>query len=352
MHDYRQETDNIFVEKLRGVLNELPPYCRYFFNAKNQTFEKRSEYAYATDLKVFFEYIRQNNPIYVKLSIKEIPAEIFNQLNTHDIEDYLSYLEKYVVDGDHRSNGDSGKRRKLATLQTFCKYLKEQGIIENNPAEYVARPTLHKKDIVTLTKEEKQELLFAISSGYGMSAWQETINQYCRPRDTAILMLLLGTGIRVSELVGLNVEDVDFKNNMISIIRKGGKEGHVYFHEEVRKALLNYYSPSIVPIGTRDGLNPPPEERAFFVSRKRTRLTVRAVQKIIEKYKILAFGEDYKKKVTPHMMRRTYGTELYLEKGDIKLVSDTLGHESIATTQQYYAATSEEKKKSAAINVL
>ena len=165
-------------------------------------------------------------------------------------------------------------------------------------------------------------------------------------------MLLLGTGIRVSELVGLNIEDVDFKNNIINIIRKGGKEGHVYFSKQVREALLKYYSPSIVKVGTRDGFNPPPEERAFFVSRKKTRLSVRAVEKIIEKYKYLAFGEDYQKKVTPHMMRRTYGTELYLQTGDIKLVSDTLGHESISTTQTYYAATSEEKKRSAAIDVL
>ncbi len=350
--NYREQTNDAYIEKIREISSELPDFCRPFFSSKKQTYERRSTYAYAMDLKVFFEYIVQTNPIFKGKSIKEIPIEIFNSLNYHDINDYLDFLEKYTLDGIERRNSDSGKRRKFASLQTFCKFLKQKGYIENNPIEGAERPTLHKKDIITLTTDEKKELFFSISSGYGMRTFQDAINAYCRTRDYAILMLFLGTGIRVSELVGLDIEDIDFKENMIHIIRKGGKEGHVYFDAQVKKALMDYYSPTSDNIGTRGAFKAPAEERAFFISRKRNRLSVRSVQSMIEKYKELAFGQNYKKKITCHSMRKTYGTELYRQKGDIKLISDVLGHSSIATTQAYYAGTSEERRKEAAIRVL
>ena len=169
MGSYRQYTNDYYIEKLRTLLAELPDYCRYFFNAKNQTFEKHSEYAYAKDLKVFYEYIIQRNPIYKGFKMKEIPASIFDDLNEHDIEDYMEFLEKYEVDGDQRKNGDRGKRRKFASLQTFCKYMKAKGFISNNPVADAERPTIHKKDIITLTQEEKEELFHAVTSGYGMT---------------------------------------------------------------------------------------------------------------------------------------------------------------------------------------
>ncbi len=349
---YRDNISEKYNEKLREILAELPDYCRYYFHAKAQNFEPKTRHAYAVDMKVFFTFMTERIPAYKGEPISGIPMEAFNQLTSHDIDEYMDYLRNYNADGDHRRNTEYGLARKLTSLRSFCKYYVQQHYIEKNPAEYAENPKIHKKDIITLSKEDKKKLLYCIESGYGMTTWQDTVNQYCRKRDKAILMLLLGTGIRVSELVGLNMEDIDLKDKRIHITRKGGNEGHVYFSDQVKDAILEYLRPSITPIGTRDALNPPPEERALFVSRKKTRLSVRAVEKIIERYKKLAFGEDTDRKITPHTMRKTYGTELYLQKEDIKLVSDTLGHKSINTTQQYYASTTEERRKQAAINVL
>jgi len=352
MTTYQDETKDLYISKFRKVLDELPGYCKYFFNAKAQVYEARTRYAYAIDLRTFFEYIIQRNPTYKGIPIKDIPLALFNELNSHDIDEYMEFIESYSVKGDHRKNKDTSKSRKLASLKAFCKYMLRQGYIEKNPADLVESPKAHKNDIIILTQEEKKELLFAIKSGYGMTNWQDTVNQYCRTRDYAILMLLLGTGIRVSELVGLNLEDIDYRENKANIIRKGGSADHVYFSDQVKEALIKYVKPSIISIGTRESLNPPPELKALFVSRKKTRLSVRGVQKIIEKYKKIAFKDSPNKKITCHSMRRTYGTELYLKTNDIKLVSDTLGHASITTTQQHYAATTEEHKKAAKMDVI
>ena len=350
---YHDEISDIYNDKLKALLKTLPDYCKYYFNAKAQSFEPRTGYAYAVDMRTFYEFIISTKPSYQGKSIKDVPISLFDELTSHDIDEYLNYLKKYSFEGDHRKNSESGRKRKFIALRSFCKYYLEKGYIKKNPTELMPTPKVHKDDTISyLTKEEKEQLFFAIKSSYGMTPWQETLNAYCRKRDIAILMLLLGTGIRVSELVGLNIEDIDFKENVVHIIRKGGNAGHVYFNEQVKDAILSYLRPSIVPVGTRDGLGAPPEERALFISLKKKRLSVRSVQKIIEKYKTLAFGPEITKKISPHTMRKTYGTELYLEKNDIKLVSDTLGHKSITTTQQYYASTTEEKRKTAAIKVL
>lgn len=365
-NNYHNTTNKLYTTKLRVLLSNMPDYCRYFFNAKREVLEIRSEYAYAMDLKVFFEYLAQSRPEYEGTPIKEIPAQVFNELTSHDIDDYLEYLGFYTSNGVERSNEAMGKSRKLACLKSFCKYLMREGIIERNPVEFIDMPKIHDNDIIALTDNQKQRLFEVIDSGENMTKWQKTVHQYCRYRDNAILMTLLGTGIRVSELVGLDISDVDFQNNLIHVIRKGGKKDHVYFSPQVRESLLLYLTPDKTLKGTRAAFDAPGDLTALFVSRKKTRLTVRGVQRVLEEYSRLAFGVLEKDeqtgeeklvvnkdlKITPHKMRKTFGTELYNQEKDIKVVADTLGHTNVNTAMKHYVATSEENKKRAAINVL
>ena len=161
-----------------------------------------------------------------------------------------------------------------------------------------------------------------------------------KSRDLAILTLLLGTGIRVSECVGLDIQDVDLKNNGIKVTRKGGNEMVVYFGEEVKQALLTYLE------GDRAATTPLPEyENALFLSTQKKRIGVQAVENMVKKY---AREVTPNKKITPHKLRSTYGTSLYKETGDIYLVADVLGHKDVNTTKKHYAAIDENRRRQAA----
>ena len=163
-------------------------------------------------------------------------------------------------------------------------------------------------------------------------------HQRTKTRDLALLTLLLGTGIRVSECVGLDIQDVDFKNNGIKVHRKGGAEVMVYFGDEVMEALWNY-------LKERNNITPVEgHTNALFLSIQNKRITVRAVEKLVKKYSQLVTNV---KKITPHKLRSTYGTTLYQETGDIYLVADVLGHKDVNTTRKHYAALEEDRRRRA-----
>ena len=158
-------------------------------------------------------------------------------------------------------------------------------------------------------------------------------------RDVALLTLLLGTGIRVSECVGLDIKDVDFDNDGIKVRRKGGYEAIVYFGEEVREALLDY-------MDEREHMIPATgHEEALFLSMQNRRMAVRSVENLVKKY---ASRVTTLKKITPHKLRSTYGTTLYQETGDIYLVASVLGHKDVNTTRKHYANMDEERRRQAA----
>lgn len=154
------------------------------------------------------------------------------------------------------------------------------------------------------------------------------------------MTLLLGTGIRVSECVGLDVTDIDFNTNGIRVIRKGGSEMIVYFGDEVEKALKDYINGSRKLVNPQEG-----HEKALFYSTQRRRIGVKAVENLVKKY---SRQVTPLKKITPHKLRSTYGTTLYQETGDIYLVADVLGHKDVNTTRKHYAAQDESRRRSAA----
>lgn len=153
------------------------------------------------------------------------------------------------------------------------------------------------------------------------------------------MTLLLGTGIRVSECVGLDINDVDFENNGIKILRKGGNEVIIYFGDEVREALQDYLEErkNVIAI---DGHN-----NALFLSMQKKRMSVKSVENLVKKYSRLV---TKLKKITPHKLRSTYGTTLYQETGDIYLVADVLGHKDVNTTKKHYAAIEDSRRRGAA----
>ena len=229
----------------------------------------------------------------------------------------------------------------MSALRSFYGYFFKHQIISKNPTLLVDMPKQHEKAIVRLDTDEVAMLLdYVDHGGDNLTGQRKAYYEKTKNRDLAILTLLLGTGIRVSECVGLDIQDVDFKNNGVKVTRKGGNEMVVYFGEEVENALKAYM------YTTRKATVPlPGHENALFLSTQKKRMGVQAVENMVKKY---AREVTPNKKITPHKLRSTYGTALYKETGDIYLVADVLGHKDVNTTRKHYAAIDEDRRRKAA----
>lgn len=328
--------------KLRELQKELPDFCREFFLGIEQQTQSRTRIAYAYDLGIFFHFLQDNNSYCRKYEIKNLPLSVLDQITPTDIEEYLSYLQYYVKDGKEYTNDERGLVRKLASLKSFYNYFYRKEKIMKNPAALVKLPKRHDKNIIRLDVDEVALFLDQVEAGDKLSNRQQQYHERTKVRDLAIMTLLLGTGIRVSECVGLDIDDVDFQNNGIKIFRKGGAESVVYFGEEVEEALKNYMEER----KTMDALEG--HVNALFLSMQKKRISVRSVENLVKKY---AQTVTTLKHITPHKLRSTYGTSLYRETGDIYLVADVLGHKDINTTKKHYAALEDERRRSAANKV-
>ena len=336
---YHEKLDKHNIVRTREILSALPPYCQEFFRGIADRTSTRTRLAYAYDLRVFFEFLHETNPVCNKMEIKDIPISVLDSITRQDIEEYLSYISLYEKEGVEHSNTDRGKARKLSCLKTFYHYFFQNERISKNTAELVPAPKRHEKAIIRLDPNEVAILLDQVEDGTKLTKKELEYHAKTKVRDVALLTLLLGTGIRVSECVGLDIKDVDFDNDGIKVRRKGGYEAIVYFGEEVREALLDY-------MDEREHMIPATgHEEALFLSMQNRRMAVRSVENLVKKY---ASRVTTLKKITPHKLRSTYGTTLYQETGDIYLVASVLGHKDVNTTRKHYANMDEERRRQAA----
>lgn len=333
---YHEQERNKCTLELRELQNELPKFLRDYFRGIENSTAPRTQIGYAIDLRTFFEFVNDNNSTYRDVDMHDIGIDILSQLNAQDIEEYLDYLKYYVKNGHEYTNDERAIKRKLSALRSMYNYFHKKRIIDENPVLQVDMPKLHKKQIIRLDNDEVDDLLNVVESGDRLTKKQAECHDKLKVRDMAILTLLLGTGMRVSECVGINLEDVDYINDRIKIVRKGGYESFVYYGEEVRQALLDYMEERD-EIDALEG-----HKNALFLSSQRRRITVRSVELLVKKYASTVTG----KHITPHKLRSTYGTNLYKETGDIYLVADVLGHSDVNTTRKHYAELEEDRKKS------
>ncbi len=339
---YHTQIDKENTLKLRELLKELPPFARDYFRAIGTTASSRTRLSYAYDLKIFFQYLLKENPAFKDLTMADLQVDVLDRLEAVDIEEYQEYLKVYQSQdtGLENTNGERGIKRKMSALRSFYAYYYKREMIRSNPTLLVDMPKLHDKSIVKLDPNEVAALLDHIEhAGDTLTGQKKTYYEKTKERDLAIFTLLLGTGIRVSECVGLDVEDIDLQNNGLKVHRKGGNEMIVYFGDEVAQALLDY-------LEIRKGITPlPGHEHALFYSTQRRRISVKAVENLVKKY---AREITTTKKITPHKLRSTYGTALYEETGDIYLVADVLGHKDVNTTRKHYADMGDAHRRKAA----
>lgn len=336
---YHEQVDRENTQRLRSMIKELPPFCADFFRGIEPRTSSRTRIAYAYDLKIFFDFLHKENPVIARLDIKEITLSHLDQLLVSDLEEYMEYLKYRFNDKNQEVvNKERGIMRKISSLKSFYNYYYRRELIKNNPAALVQLPKLHEKEIIRLDIDEVARLLDEVENGESLTEKQKQFHDKTKVRDLAMLTLLLGTGIRVSECVGLDLDDIDFNNGGIRIHRKGGKEVTIYFGIEVEDALKDYLEErmEMEPVEGHDN--------ALFLSLQMKRMSVRSVEKLVKKYAKLV---NPLKKITPHKLRSTYGTSLYQETGDIYLVADVLGHSDVNTTRRHYAAMEDSRRRSA-----
>ena len=342
-NSYFAERSKICTKKIREILKEMPDFMYdYFVGIENNTSDlTRLNYAY--DLRTFFHFLLdETNCLRGKTSIFDIEVEDLNNVKSNHIERFLSYVSSYEnEEGKQHINTERGKARKLASVRSMFKYFYRHNLINEDVASKVPTPKLHQKSIIRLETDEVAKFIDNTESGYGLSGHAASYHEHTKIRDVAIVTLLLGTGMRISECVGLNVNDIDFSTNGLKITRKGGNQTILYFSDEVKVALVDWLS-------ERENNEYLVDEPALFTSLQNRRISPRAVQKLVKKYAEITTPLKH---ITPHKLRSTYGTNLYRETGDIYIVADVLGHKDVNTTKKHYAAISEDLRRSVANKV-
>lgn len=339
MSDYIQDRTKKSFDKLRKIVNLMPDFCVDYFIGIEQTTSVLTRLNYASDLNIFFYFL--STEVFFKPQ-KQINIQDLEKLKSRDFELFLSYITDFSKDGTSYHNNDKAKARKLSAIKSLFKYLYINNQLSHDESSKVKTPKIHSKPIVHLEPNEVVKLLNESETPTELNQREVAFNRITKVRDTALLSLFLGTGIRVSECVGLNIKDIDLDNNAFKVTRKGGNQTILYFGDEVKDALNSWIKERFYWLDENS------KEDALFLSLQRKRMCVRAVEKLVKKYSQVA---SPLKKITPHKLRSTYGTQLYQETNDIYVVAEVLGHKDINTTKKHYAAMSDEIKRSVANKV-
>lgn len=346
---YAREAAQRHTALIRQMLKEMPASVADFIYSLEDQYSALTRLGYLYDLRIFFDYLIREVPAFADKPRERLAIDDIRRITLTDLERYPNYLTLYYAEHEAGApdrtieNAEHGKMRKLCALRSYYNYLFSHKYIEGNLAALVPLPKLRQRAIIRLEPDEVARMLDLAESGDAFGQRQKKYTEHTRERDVAILTLLLGTGIRVSECVGLNVGDLNFEENAFLVTRKGGKQMILYFSDEVAGALTRYLKKRDEVIALEG------HEAALFLSLQRRRITQRAIENLVKKYARVA--APLKRKISPHKLRSTYGTELYRATGDIYLVADVLGHADVNTTRKHYAAMGDDRRRMAATKV-
>jgi len=407
--EYRSERNEQAEKTINRLLKDAPEYVKAFYeHMHGGKREITTQMSYVRDVLNFLKYEKSVLPHLKDLDLKDIPLSLMDELKLQDMNEYRLYLknEKKIV--------NASSRKIFSSISAFYQYLNMAEYTMNNPMVNFEFPVTNKKKIIKLNSSLSNKLLNGILAndrylieskehGDRIVPIDETVRikrEKIVLRNYAICCLFLGSGLRVSELVGLDLEDINFYQNSLTVIAKGGDETSVYFGEEVEKALRNYLNGLPLPSEIlekyryvnedilewvknhisdhnfierleaafsdcdetfkrdllnlrnamlrqgRASLRPRKGCNAVFVTTRGTRMSVRSVELMIkEMVKTYLPEYDDKEKFSPHKLRATCATRILTQTGDIALASTQLNHKSIAVTSAFYAELQKELQK-------
>ncbi len=319
--DLNPEYVNSFLDYSAVVLNKSPNSVK--------------EYNY--DLNMFLKYMKIHLKItketdFSKINIRDFDIQTLKKITTNDINSFLSYLAL------NQGSRPATRARKISTIRIFFAYLYDQKLIDDDPALGIKTPKQEKRMPKYLSLDDSKKLLSVTADE----------NDENKERDYAIITLFLNCGLRLSELVGINISNIDFSEYKLTVIGKGNKERTIYLNEACIRAIQDYLS-----VRPKDGVKVDSKgsNKALFLSKRKERISNRMVQYIVER-ELMKAGLDTSK-YSAHKLRHTAATLMY-QYGhvDIRALQELLGHESIATTEIYTHVSNEQVRDAVERNPL
>lgn len=329
MANYREQKDIDHERSYQRYVKRLPEfYGRFCSTAVRST----SKATYAYHAYDFFKFLVDNNPELqrektIEQSICKLTLDDMTKVNQLDAAEYVRHLQqKYAV---------TSVNAKINAISTFYLNLYQLGQIEKSPFLKIQRPKTDKKHtIIHMAKEEQEAFFNVINNGTGLTPKELKLQD--KTRDLAIFTLFLDTGLRISELVGIDVSDVDFYEHSIVIVRKGRASDNVFMSDKAESRIKEYMEERQRKLNLKSK-----KENALFLNEKLGRLSVKSIQNLTMRYKTLA-GID--KKISPHKLRSTFAMDFIEKIPDLMLLQDAMGHANPATTEVYARASKQRQK--------
>ena len=317
-------------EKVIDLVSELPLYVQTFITGREGKMSARTQYIYISRIDSFYTWLLENL-FQTRKAKSDISLQDLETLHTEDIEAFASWIRHGNLSSHKRDDKETTVNNYLSALNVFFKYFVNRGKILYNPVAGVERGRSKRHEVIRLDDRQKDQFFSCIESGETLTEHQKRFHEKNSLRDYTICMTLARTGLRVSELIGLNLDDINFEDYSLTVLRKGNKYDRIFFDDEVAELLEEY-------LEYRKTLLVDPSEKAVFLVTigryKGTRLSVRAVERLVKKYAV-AGAPSAGSKITPHKLRATYATDMLQATGNISLVQKALNHESPRTTMVY-----------------
>lgn len=327
---FREEQEITYKERISKICALLPCFISEYVASNVLSKQPSTLYQYCQDFSIFFNYLSDNIDLFTK---KEPKNYVLDDLKLIDHDIMNSFILGYSI-----GRSKTTVQRMIAALSSLFNYYVRLQKLEYNPTLSIEKPKPQKKEINRLKNEEKERFLKEVKTGKDLTGRTKVFYKKNNLRDYCIIRILLYTGIRVSELAGLNINDIDFKEHCIMITRKGNKIESVFLDDETENILSDY----VLERKNKNIIG----ENALFLSNRNTRLSIRQIQVMVKKYAAYSIP-DHKGTVSPHRLRATFGTDFYEKSGgDLLLTAEKLGHENIQTTKIYAEATKERQKNS------
>lgn len=336
---YRAEVRKSDTDKLFAILERMPSFYRdYILSIDPNLLSVASKLGYTRDMEDFFRYLEENNPYFHEKGMKNFTLADMALLTKNDVNEYNVNLLRSTKSG-HAGYESKTIVRKLASASSFFNEMVRLDKLKENPFSAVRRPKDKKHPPIYLTEKEQEQLLYSVRTGEGLSKQQLIFHS--PERDLAIISLFLDTGIRVSELVGLDVTDLILEKSSMVITRKGGKVQEMYYSDDTKELLEEYLKFREEKLKGR-------YSSALFIALWTgylgNRLTIRSVETMLDKYVRIALPMRAGT-ISPHKLRSTFACTYYAETGDLLLLKDVMGHESVTTTTIYAEAVQEKQQQ-------